>query len=98
MDAVIVAGKSLLERGPDAFLEPPALAHAREEIDERSPGLEPLRAAQLKDVQYGLEELRRVLGLHAGRRLHLVRAVRQLLTGIRSQAETRSGRELEEVP
>ena len=39
MDAVIVAGQSLLERGPDAFLEPLALAHVREEIDDRAPAL-----------------------------------------------------------
>ena len=98
MGAVIVAGKSLLERGPDAFLEPPALAHAREEIDERVPGLEPLGATELKDVRYRLEERHRVLGLDAGRLLHLVRAVRQLLRGISNQAEARGGGKLEEIP
>ena len=98
MDAVIVAGKSLLERGPDAFLEPPALAHVREEIDDRVPGLEPLCATQLKGARYGLEERQRVLGLHAGRLIHLVRAVRQLLRGIRNQAETCGGCQLQEVP
>ena len=98
MGAAIVAGKGLLGRGPGAFLEPPALAHAREESDERVPGLEPLGATELKDVRYRLEERHRVLGLDAGRLLHLVRAVRQLLRGIRNQAETCGGCQLQEVP
>ena len=98
MGAVIVAGKRLLESGPYALLEPPALAHAREEVDERATGLEPLRAAELEDVRYGPEECHRVLCLDAGSLLHLVRAVRQLLRGIINQAEARGGGKLEEIP
>ena len=98
MCAAIVGGKRFLECCPDALLDPLALAHAREEIDKRVPGLEPLCAAQLEDVRYGLEERHRVLGLDAGRILHLVRAIRQLLRCISNQTEASSGGKLEEIP